>query len=95
MKLVDKDTLLKEREAKKRAELEKAAERERKKGEAAAAQAVKDAQRKIPPSEIFKSETDKYSKFDENVNKTFPLKEILFESCSKDPKMLQLFFNFE
>lgn len=70
VKLVDRDTLLKEREAKKRAELEKAAEKERKKAELAAAQANKEALRKIPPSEMFKTEIDKYSKFDENVSKT-------------------------
>lgn len=65
VKLVDKETLLKEREAKKRVEQEKLLEKERKKAELAAAQAAKDAQKKIPPSEMFRSETDKYSKFDE------------------------------
>lgn len=68
MKLVDRETLLKEREAKKKLEAEKLAEKERKKKEAAAAQALKEAQKKIPPSEMFKSETDKYSKFDDQVN---------------------------
>lgn len=67
MKIVDRETLLKEKEAKKQAELEKAAEKERKKAELAAAQAAKEAQKKIPPTEMFKHETDKYSKFDENV----------------------------
>lgn len=67
MKLVDRETLLKEREAKKKLEAEKLAEKERKKKEAAAAQALKEAQKKIPPSEMFKSETDKYSKFDDQV----------------------------
>ncbi|KAJ8984870.1 hypothetical protein NQ317_002709 [Molorchus minor] len=66
VKLVDKESLLKEREAKKKAEQEKAAEKERKKAELAAAQAAKEAQRKIVPSEMFKMELDKYSKFDEN-----------------------------
>ncbi|GLV44028.1 Cysteinyl-tRNA synthetase [Carabus blaptoides fortunei] len=65
VKLVDRDTLLKEKEAKRQAELEKAAEKERKKSELAAAQAAKDAQKKIKPTEMFSSETDKYSKFDE------------------------------
>lgn len=69
MKLVDRETLLKEREAKKKLEAEKLAEKERKKKEAAAAQAQKEAQKKIPPSEMFKTETDKYSKFDDQVNK--------------------------
>jgi hypothetical protein len=30
-------------------------------------QAEKDAQKKIPPSELFTSQTDKYSKFDDKV----------------------------
>ena len=67
MKLVDRETLLREREAKKKAEAEKAAEKERKKAEQAAAQALRDAQRKIKPAELFMSETDKYSKFDDKV----------------------------
>lgn len=65
---MDRETLLKEREVKKQLELEKAAEKERKKAEAAAAQAAKDAQKKIPPQEMFKLEPEKYSKFDENVS---------------------------
>lgn len=66
VKLVDRETLLKEREAKRALELEKSAEKERKKKEAAAAQAAKDAQRKINPKEMFLHETDKYSAFDVN-----------------------------
>ncbi|XP_010633980.1 cysteine--tRNA ligase, cytoplasmic isoform X1 [Fukomys damarensis] len=66
VKLVDKDTLLKEREEKKRVEEEK----RRKKEEAARRkqeqEAAKLAKMKIPPSEMFLSESDKYSKFDEN-----------------------------
>uniref|UniRef100_U5EX84 Cysteine--tRNA ligase, cytoplasmic n=1 Tax=Corethrella appendiculata TaxID=1370023 RepID=U5EX84_9DIPT len=65
VKLVDRETLLREKEAKKNAEAEKAAEKERKKAEAAAAQAAKDAQKKINPVEMFKQETDKYSAFDD------------------------------
>ncbi|XP_015599244.1 cysteine--tRNA ligase, cytoplasmic [Cephus cinctus] len=65
VKLIDKEILLKEKEAKKRQEAEKAAEKERKKAEAAAAQAAKEAQRKIPPTEMFKLEKDKYSQFDD------------------------------
>nr|CAG4640688.1 EOG090X02DZ [Eulimnadia texana] len=65
LKLVSRDELLKEREAKKAAEEAKRLEKERKKAELAAAQALKDAQKRIPPSEMFKSETDKYSAFDE------------------------------
>lgn len=67
VKLVDKEILLKEREMKKNLEREKQAEKERRKQELAAAEALKEAQRRIPPSEMFKSETDKYSKFDDNV----------------------------
>lgn len=66
VKLVDRETLLREKEAKKQAELEKAAEKERKRAELAAAQAAKDSQRKIPPGELFKGDP-KYSKFDEKV----------------------------
>ncbi|KAF7266872.1 hypothetical protein GWI33_019804 [Rhynchophorus ferrugineus] len=69
VKLVDRETLLKEREMKKKAEQDKLLEKERKKAELAAVQAAKDAQKKIPASEMFKSETDKYSKFDD---KGFP-----------------------
>lgn len=67
VKLVDRDTLLKEKEAKRQAELDKAAEKERKKAELAAAQAAKEAQKKIKPTEMFLTETDKYSKFDDKV----------------------------
>ncbi|XP_006911044.1 cysteine--tRNA ligase, cytoplasmic isoform X2 [Pteropus alecto] len=66
VKLVDRDTLLKEREEKKKVEEEK----RRKKAEAARKkqeqEAAKLAKMRIPPSEMFLSETDKYSKFDEN-----------------------------
>ncbi|XP_065366774.1 cysteine--tRNA ligase, cytoplasmic [Calliphora vicina] len=66
VKLVDRETLLKERESKKAAEAERLAEKERKKQAAAEAAAAKDAQRKINPKEMFLQETDKYSQFDEN-----------------------------
>ncbi|XP_048216984.1 cysteine--tRNA ligase, cytoplasmic isoform X2 [Perognathus longimembris pacificus] len=66
VKLVDRDTLLKEREEKKRVEEEK----RRKKEEAARRKQEQEAARlakmKIPPSEMFLSERDKYSKFDES-----------------------------
>ncbi|XP_050080247.1 cysteine--tRNA ligase, cytoplasmic [Anopheles maculipalpis] len=65
LKLVPAEVLLREREAKRAEENRKAAEKERKKAEAAAAQAAKDAQRKINPIDMFRSETDKYSAFDE------------------------------
>lgn len=69
VKFVGREVLLKEKEAKKQAELEKLKEKERKKAELLAAQAAKEAQRKIPPSEMFKMEKDKYSKFDDKVLK--------------------------
>ncbi|NXX83412.1 SYCC protein, partial [Urocolius indicus] len=66
VKLVDKETLLKEREEKKKIEEEK----KRKKEEAARKkqqqEAAKLAKMKIPPHEMFKMEHDKYSMFDEN-----------------------------
>lgn len=68
VKLVDKDTLLKEKEAKKLAEQEKAAEKEKKKAAAAAQSAAKEAQKKIDPKKMFLAETDKYSAFDDNVS---------------------------
>uniref|UniRef100_A0A3Q3W390 Cysteine--tRNA ligase, cytoplasmic n=1 Tax=Mola mola TaxID=94237 RepID=A0A3Q3W390_MOLML len=65
VKLVDKETLLKEREEKKKAE----AERKLKKEEAARKkeeqEMAKLAKMKVPPCEMFRSETDKYSRFDE------------------------------
>lgn len=63
IKLVNKEELLKEKIHKKQMELEKTLEKERRKAEAAA----KEALRKIPPSEMFKLEKDKYSQFDGNV----------------------------
>lgn len=66
VKIVDRETLIREREQKKLAEQEKAAEKERKKVAQAAAEALKEAQRRIPPQDLFKTETDKYSKFDDN-----------------------------
>lgn len=66
VKLVNREELLKEKESKKKLELEKLLEKERKKAEAAAAAAAKEAQQKIPPSEMFKLEKDKYSQFDNN-----------------------------
>ena len=42
-------------------------EKERKKAEAAKKAAEAEAQKRIPPSELFKGETDKYSQFDDKV----------------------------
>uniref|UniRef100_F6UF61 Cysteine--tRNA ligase, cytoplasmic n=1 Tax=Monodelphis domestica TaxID=13616 RepID=F6UF61_MONDO len=66
LKLVDRDTLVKEREEKKQAEEEKRRKKEeaaRKKQEQEAAKLEK---MKIPPSKMFLSENEKYSTFDEN-----------------------------
>ncbi|CAH1787800.1 unnamed protein product [Owenia fusiformis] len=65
IKLVDRDTLLKEREEKIKLEEQKRLEKERKKQEKLKQQAAKDALNKIPPGELFLKETEKYSKFDE------------------------------
>ncbi|XP_068438089.1 cysteine--tRNA ligase, cytoplasmic isoform X2 [Clinocottus analis] len=65
VKLVDKETLLKEKEEKKQME----ADKKRKKEEAARKkqeqEAVKLAKMKLPAGQMFLSETDKFSKFDE------------------------------
>lgn len=65
VKLVDRETLLRERDAKRALEAEKAAEKERKRVAAEAVTAAKEAQRRIKPTDMFRSETDKYSAFDE------------------------------
>ncbi|XP_068627700.1 cysteine--tRNA ligase, cytoplasmic [Battus philenor] len=61
VKLVSKEELRKEKEEKKRIE----AEKQKKKQELLEAQRAKEEQKKIPPTEMFKRETDKYSKFDD------------------------------
>ncbi|XP_070507049.1 cysteine--tRNA ligase, cytoplasmic [Chironomus tepperi] len=65
IKLVDRETLMKEKEEKKKREEQKKAEQLAK----AEAQRLKDKereeQRKINPKDMFKSQTDKYSAFDE------------------------------
>lgn len=71
IKLVDRETLLRERDAKKQAEAQKQALKEKKRLEAAAAAAALEAQRKINPKEMFLLETDKYSAFDERVSLPF------------------------
>lgn len=63
IKLVDKNELLKEREEKRLVEEKKKAKIEEMKRQNEA----KEAKKKIPPTEMFKSETDKYSKFDDKV----------------------------
>ena len=68
IKLVDKNELMKEKEEKRLAEEKKKAEKDRKKAEAEAKQAELEAKRKIKPQDMFKGETDKYSKFDDKVS---------------------------
>ncbi|KAH8404070.1 hypothetical protein KR215_009001 [Drosophila sulfurigaster] len=68
VKLVDRETLLREREAKQAAEAERAAEKARKKQALEAAAAAKEAQRRVNPKEMFLSETEKYSAFGEDVS---------------------------
>jgi cysteinyl-tRNA synthetase len=65
IKLVDRETLMKEREERLKQEELKRLEKKRQAEEKASQNAEKEALKKLPPSEIFKSETDKYSKFDE------------------------------
>ncbi|XP_078029221.1 cysteine--tRNA ligase, cytoplasmic isoform X1 [Epinephelus lanceolatus] len=80
VKLVDKETLLKEREEKKQMEEEK----KRKKDEAAKKkeeqEMAKLAKMKVSPSEMFLTETDKYSKFDETG---FPTHDVEGKELSK------------
>uniref|UniRef100_A0A8C9APJ6 Cysteine--tRNA ligase, cytoplasmic n=1 Tax=Prolemur simus TaxID=1328070 RepID=A0A8C9APJ6_PROSS len=66
VKLVDRDTLLKEREEKKRVEEEKRKKKEEAARRKQEQEAAKLTRMKVPPSEMFLSESDKYSKFDEN-----------------------------
>ncbi|BFZ05121.1 hypothetical protein BsWGS_08159 [Bradybaena similaris] len=65
IKLVDRETLMKERAEKKRQEEKKAQEKEKQRKQKEEEQAAKDAQKKIPANEMFRKETDKYSAFDE------------------------------
>ncbi|KAM8814082.1 cysteine--tRNA ligase, cytoplasmic [Rhynchonycteris naso] len=66
VKLVDRETLLKEREEKKRAEEEKRRKKEEAARKKQALEAARLARMRTPPSEMFLSECDKYSRFDEN-----------------------------
>eukprot|EP00088_Acartia_fossae_P053202 TRINITY_DN6041_c0_g1_i1.p1 TRINITY_DN6041_c0_g1~~TRINITY_DN6041_c0_g1_i1.p1 ORF type:complete len:765 (-),score=209.10 TRINITY_DN6041_c0_g1_i1:573-2867(-) len=69
IKLVDREELMKERAEKKAAEEKKRLEKEARKAEAAAKAAALEAAKRMPPSEMFKGETDKYSAWDD---KGFP-----------------------
>ena len=65
IKLVDKEELLREKAEAKAAEEKKRLAKEAKKAEAAAKAAELEAQKRIPPGDLFKGQTDKYSKFDD------------------------------
>ncbi|KAJ8252593.1 hypothetical protein COCON_G00219050 [Conger conger] len=65
VKLVDRETLLKEKEEKKEIEQEKQKKKEEAARKRDEQEAAKLAKMKIPASEMFLSETDKYSKFDD------------------------------
>lgn len=64
VKLVSKEELMKEKEEKRRQEAEKM----KKKQELLEAQRAKEELKKIPPYEMFRRETDKYSQFDDKVH---------------------------
>ncbi|XP_072128400.1 cysteine--tRNA ligase, cytoplasmic isoform X2 [Mobula birostris] len=66
IKLVDSETLLREREDKKRLEETKNKKKEEAAQKKKEQEEVKLAKMKIPPKELFQLEKDKYSKFDEN-----------------------------
>jgi len=65
IKMVDKEELLKEKAEAKAIEEKKRLAKEAKKAEAAAKAAELEAQRRIAPGDLFKDQTDKYSKFDD------------------------------
>uniref|UniRef100_A0A7N8XHG5 Cysteine--tRNA ligase, cytoplasmic n=1 Tax=Mastacembelus armatus TaxID=205130 RepID=A0A7N8XHG5_9TELE len=65
VKFVDREILLKEREEKKKMEEEKKKKKEEAARKKQEQEMAKLAKMKIPPCEMFRTETDKYSKFDE------------------------------
>lgn len=90
VKLVNREELLKEKEIKKKLELEKILEKEKRKAEVAAAAAVKEAQKRISPNDMFRLEKDKYSQFDDKVITLFILHITLLQK-----KFLNLKFTFK
>lgn len=68
VKLVDREMLIREREAKQTLEKERAIEKERKRKVQAEAAAAKEAQRRVNPKEMFLNETEKYSTFGKDVS---------------------------
>ncbi|KAM8895104.1 cysteine--tRNA ligase, cytoplasmic isoform 2-T2 [Spinachia spinachia] len=65
VKLVDRETLLKEREEKKQMEAEKKKKKEDAARRKQEQEMLKLAKMKLPPGQMFRTETEKYSKFDE------------------------------
>ncbi|XP_062513505.1 cysteine--tRNA ligase, cytoplasmic-like [Corticium candelabrum] len=65
VKFVDKDILVREKQREREAAAESQKTKEEAKRRQQEKQAAKDAQRQIPPSEMFRRESDKYSQFDE------------------------------
>ncbi|XP_078457612.1 cysteine--tRNA ligase, cytoplasmic [Lampetra planeri] len=80
VKLVDKESLLKEREEKKKIEEEKQLKKEEAAKKKQEQEAAKLEKMKIRPQEMFLSETDKYSKFDGNG---FPTHDLEGKEISK------------
>ncbi|CAL8362107.1 unnamed protein product [Gadus morhua 'NCC'] len=80
VKLVDKETLLKEREEKKRMEEEKRKKKEEATRKKQEQEMAKLAKMKIPACEMFLKEADKYSKFDETG---FPTHDLEGKEISK------------
>ncbi|KAG8438404.1 hypothetical protein GDO86_008907 [Hymenochirus boettgeri] len=80
VKLVDRETLLKEKEEKKKAEEEKLRKKEEAARKKQQQEAAKLEKRKISPREMFKTETDKYSQFDETG---FPTRDAEGKELSK------------
>ncbi len=70
IKLVGKEELARERQMRAEAEAATKKEAEQKKREAEERRRRREAGKKINPKDMFKAETDKYSKFDERVSET-------------------------
>jgi len=64
-KLVGREALLREREERQRQEEARRQEKERRRLEQLRLEAEREEQRRRPPQEMFRAETDKYSRFDE------------------------------
>ncbi|KRZ05848.1 Cysteine--tRNA ligase, cytoplasmic, partial [Trichinella zimbabwensis] len=65
VKLVDPETLAREREQKVKLEKERLAEKEKQNAQSAAKKAEKERLQRMPASELFRQQVDKYSAFDE------------------------------